>query len=428
MLASQTTGVIRLPSGTVEISSELKLAPGAHDLEISGSRTVLKVTDRFKGRAVLVAEGARNIRLRDFSVEGNRQALEKPLDAVPPENAFRVYYPNNGVLFDRVQGIEISSVRFRAIVNFAVLISRSSAIRIAQVQVEESGSRNGHNRNNTTGGIVIEEGSSDFEVRDCTFRGIRGNALWTHSLYTSPRLHDGLFVRNHFEVIGRDAIQVGHATHVRVEENTGGSIGFPPEVVDVENAGTPVAIDTSGNVDQSTYARNQFQEIDGKCIDLDGFHDGAVVANRCVNRLAAEAYPFGHFGIVMNNTNPNMSSENIEITGNDINGTKFGGVFLMGTGHRLIGNTFQNLDTAGCNESGARFGCMYKKDEPEMLEAGIYLGRGVARMIETRGNIIRNNKISGHKMKTRCIVAGPGVSLAANTIEGNQCSDDSIAH
>jgi parallel beta-helix repeat protein len=130
----------------------------------------------------------------------------------------------------------------------------------------------------------------------------------------------------------------------------------------------------------------------------------------------------------MNNTNPNMSSENIEITGNDINGTKFGGVFLMGTGHRLIGNTFQNLDTAGCNESGARFGCMYKKGEPEMLEAGIYLGRGVARMIETRGNIIRNNKISGHKMKTRCIVAGPGVSLAANTVEGNQCSDDSIAH
>jgi len=36
VLASQTTGIIRLPKGTVEISSELILAPGAHDLEIVG--------------------------------------------------------------------------------------------------------------------------------------------------------------------------------------------------------------------------------------------------------------------------------------------------------------------------------------------------------------------------------------------------------
>ena len=31
--------------------------------------------------------------------------------------------------------------------------------------------------------------------------------------------------------------------------------------------------------------------------------------------------------------------------------------------------------------------------------------------------------IFGYEMKTRCIAAGPRVSLAANTIEGNTCSD-----
>src|SRR5258706_5535379 len=50
-LTTQTTGVIRLPPGFVEISSELRLAPGAHDLEIVGSGTMLKATDEFKGRA-----------------------------------------------------------------------------------------------------------------------------------------------------------------------------------------------------------------------------------------------------------------------------------------------------------------------------------------------------------------------------------------
>jgi len=47
--------------------------------------------------------------------------------------------------------------------------------------------------------------------------GIRGNALWTHSLYTSPRSEDGRFLENHFDSIGRDAIQVGHATRIAVE-------------------------------------------------------------------------------------------------------------------------------------------------------------------------------------------------------------------
>ena len=59
-----------------------------------------------------------------------------------------------------------------------------------------------------------------------------------------------------------------------IASSTGRRIGWPYEAVDVENAGTPVAIDTAGNVSNSRYENNRFDEINGKCFDLDGFHDG----------------------------------------------------------------------------------------------------------------------------------------------------------
>jgi hypothetical protein len=422
-LATQTTGLIQLPAGVIEVSSELRLAPGAHDLEIAGAGTLFKTTKDFKGRAIFVAENARAIRFHDFSIDGNRVDFDQPMEMAPPENAFRIFYSHNGILLDRVQGAQISEVEFAAIPSFAVIASRSSNIRIKNVVVEDSGTRNAKGRNNTTGGILIEEGSSDFEVRESRFLRIRGNGLWTHSLYTSPRLHDGVFAANRFELIGRDAIEVGAASFVRVEENTGDHIGYPPEAVDVENLGTPVAIDTAGNVDHSTYARNTFEEIDGKCIDLDGFHDGSVVENNCTNRGTPVSYPFGHFGIVMNNTDPNMQSQNVEIRGNIIDGTKFGGLFLMGSGHRVTDNSFVHLNKAECNENAKKFGCIYKADEPKMLESGIYLSKGVVRIQDVRGNVIRGNTISGHKMKSRCIATGPGVSLGQNSVGQNTCED-----
>jgi hypothetical protein len=426
-LATQVTGTIRLPAGVIEVSSELKLAPGAHDLEIIGSATLLKAADGFEGRAIIVGEGITRVALRDISIEGSRFTMGKPRDMAPPENAFRIYYHDNGVLFDRAEGLELTELRFSSISGFAILVSRSSAIRVMRVQVEDSGSLDAKGRNNSTGGILIEEGSSTFEVRDSTLRRIHGNGVWTHSLFTSPRLQDGIIANNRFDTIGRDAIEIGHATRVRVEQNTGSRIGFPVEVVDIEHGGTPVTIDTAGNVDHSVYGSNKFEEINGKCIDLDGFHDGTVRENQCINRRGPQDYPSGHFGIVMNNTDPNSQPVNVKITGNLLDGTKFGALFLMGSHNQVTGNSFTHINTAECNEAAAKFGCVYKTDEPKMLETGIYLGRGVARMVETRDNVIRGNKVSGHKMKTRCIAAGPGVSLAANSIGPNTCEDYSTA-
>ncbi len=423
-LASQTTGILQLPRGTVEISSELTLAPGAHDLEIVGDETRLKAADGFQGRALLVIENAERIHLHDLEIDGNRDKLAKPLEMAPPENAFRVWYPDNGVLANNVTGLEIERVRLANVVNFPILVSQSSNVRIRDATVEDSGSKNARGRNNLSGGILFEEGSSHFEVTGSTFRGILGNGLWTHSNFRAPRQQDGSFTNNHFDTIGRDALQLGHATRVRIEQNTGARIGYPVEAVDVENQGIPIAIDTAGNVDQSEYTGNTFEEVDGQCINLDGFHDGAVRGNRCTNRKTAADYPYGSFGMAMNNANPDTHSNNIEIRDNVIDGTKFGGLFLMGSGNRVVGNRFVNVNLAGCNENAKQFGCIYKADEPEMLASGIYVSRGVARLEETRGNVIENNTITGHGMKSRCVVFGPGVSRTANTLEANTCSDD----
>src|SRR5204863_10091211 len=114
---------------------------------------------------------------------------------------------------------------------------------------------------------------------------------------------------------------------------------------------------------------------------------------------------------------------NIEISGNLIDGSKFGGLYLMGSGNKIIGNRFVRLNLAGCNESAGKFPCIYKRDEPQMLDTGIYLGRGVARLEETRGNVIRGNHISVHMMKARWVGFGSGVTRASEIGGSNTCSD-----
>lgn len=423
-LAEQKTGLIQLPSGQIVLHDELVTSPGAQDLEIAGSDTTLRAAPDFKGRALLVIDRAENVQVHHITFDGNRDNLAAPpLEMAPPENAFRVWYPNNGILADRVQGLSIVNVWLSNVRGFPILVSRSSKIRMLKLTVEDSGGKDAKGRNNLSGGVLIEEGSKNFEVHESVFRRVLGNGLWTHSLRTSERLDTGVFTKNQFDTIGRDAIQVGHATKVRVEDNTGKNIGYPPEVVDIEHGGTPVAIDTAGNVDQTQYLRNAFEDVNGKCIDLDGFHDGAVRENKCTNRKRPETYPHGHFGIVMNNTDPGVQSNNIEVTNNTLDGTKFGALFVMGSGHTITGNHFVHLNFSECNESQGKFECIYKKDEPKMLESGIYLGRGVARMEETRNNTIQGNEITGHMMKSRCVIAGPGVMLMSNKVESNDCRD-----
>ncbi|HLG97542.1 MAG TPA: right-handed parallel beta-helix repeat-containing protein [Bryobacteraceae bacterium] len=423
-LSLPLTGTYRLPPGTTEISSELKLPAGAHDLTIMGTdRTVLRAASNFHGRAILSCTGCRKIKFYNFAIDGNRGALAKAVPIAPPDQSFSSAFSDNGILIEETDGLEIDHVDFTNIASFAVLVNHSRDILLDHMHVENSGSLNAQHRNNTTGGILLEEGTSSFTVADSMFQNVRGNAVWTHSRYRSPRNQDGKIANNQFFDIGRDAIQIGHAINVDVNGNRGRRIGFPNDLVDAEGGGTPVAIDTAGNVENTTYGFNQFEEVNGKCIDLDGFHDGTIRANTCRNSGKPEEYPFGHFGIVFNNANPDMQSQNILVEENQLDGMKFGGIFLIGSGHRILHNRLLNINTAHCNENRAQFGCS-ALGEPEVLETGIYLGSHAERPAPARDNIVEGNTIRGWKMKTRCIQAAPGVKLSENTIKGNQCSDE----
>lgn len=423
------TGLVRLPAGVTDVQSEIRLPDGAHDLTISGSEhTTLRAAANFRGRAIFSCHGCRGVHFKDFSIDGNRAALEKPRPLAPSGDSFAGFYPDNGILVEQTDGLSVERVGFVNITNFAILVNHSSNVLVDHVSVSDSGSRNAKGRNNTSGGILFEEGADNFIITSSEFRNILGNGVWTHSRITAPRNRAGKILDNRFSDIGRDAIQVGHATEVRVEGNSGKRIGYPVDAIDIENGATPVAIDTSGNVDKSVYTNNKFEELDGKCIDLDGFHDGEVTHNVCVNKGTPESYPFGHFGIVVNNWNPDMKSEHITISDNTIDGAKYGGLFLLGSNHVVVRNRFLNVNLAHCNENKAKFGCVGIQGEPDVLQAGIYLGRIAAEWAQKRGDasrddVIRDNVITGYKMSERCVMAAPGVSLKESTIENNRCAD-----
>ena len=124
-----------------------------------------------------------------------------------------------------------------AIAGYTILVNAGHTVKIRGIQITDSGGLNAKKRNNTTGGILLEEGTTDFEVLDCRMANVRGNGIWTHS--TSPRNARGRIANNEFAMIARDAVQVGHATEVRVEDNRGRMIGYPSEEVDLENQAFP---------------------------------------------------------------------------------------------------------------------------------------------------------------------------------------------
>jgi hypothetical protein len=421
----QETGAVKLPAGLVVLHTEIVLPASAHDLDIDGAGATLQLAPDFSGRAALVIPGGRNVRIKGLTIDGNRDKIRHEVQDLPPSNVpFARFTRDNGILAEKTSGLRIEKITFHNIAGFPILVSASEKVRILSVNVTDSGSRNVRKRNNGTGGILLEEGTHDFEVTDCDLRNVLGNGIWTHSLYTSPRNADGRIASNHIAVIGRDAIQVGHATRVTVEKNTGVRIGYPVDAVDIEVEATPVVIDTAGNTDATQYRDNSFEEINGKCMDLDGFHDGEVRGNSCINNQAREAYPQGHYAIVMNNSNPDMQSRNILIWGNRVEGFLYGGLLVIGSGHRVSHNHFLRLNMAHCNEEAARYGCLYFPNEPDFLRSGIYLRAKAHRAADTRDNVIEDNEVNGYGIGVKCVVTGPGVSAAQNRIGNNVCTDD----
>lgn len=224
------TGTVTLPSGEFEISREILLPSDAHDLDIRGAHTTIKASNEFRGRALLAIVNGKNIRIRDLALDGNRDAVGRMFSLPPFGTMYSRFVPSNGLVAENAVNLEISSLKATRIAGFAILVSASKGVKIHDVDVTASGAFNAQRKNNGTGGIAVEENTTDFEIRRCAFAAIRGNALTVRSSET------GHVFENEFRSIAREAIRADHAGAVTIENNHMEQIGFPVEEVDSPGA------------------------------------------------------------------------------------------------------------------------------------------------------------------------------------------------
>ena len=417
-----TAATLNLRAGDTVLDAPLKIKSNtAVRGNPRGSRLLLK--PGFSGPAAIVVEGEANVTLSGFEIVGDRSEMRSEWYLPTGEAAFADYYPANGILVRKSANVTVRNVRISRIRTFPILVNASSKVLVDGVHIEESGTLNKTGRNNTTGGILFEEGVNGFEVRNSSLSRIAGNAVWTHSWARSPRQREGIIRNNTIATVGRDAIQVGHATEVHVIGNRGSEIGFPAEWVDIENHGVGVALDSAGNVDRAVYSDNHFTDVNGQCIDLDGFHDGEVTGNSCINKQTLEAYPASHYGIVFGNNDPGMKPEKTRVRGNTLEGFGYGAVFMVGTANTVEDNRFLDINRAHCGAEPITARCNYAvAEQPDLLRSGIYLAANGGRPTETSGNIIRGNIVTGYGMDAHCIASAPGVRASANTITNNTCT------
>ena len=134
---------------------------------------------------------------------------------------------------------------------------------------------------------------------------------------------------------------------------------------DVENRGIPVGIDAAGKCRAVRYEGNRFEEINGECIDLDGFHDSAVRGDVCVNRRRAGGLSrSGTLALCLIMPVSRCGRQDNVIEDNELDGMKFGGIFLIGTGHKIItaiGCADQTLRTAMRTERSSDARCSGKR-------------------------------------------------------------------
>ena len=177
-------------------------------------------------------------------------------------------------------------------------------------------------------------------------------------------------------------------------------------------------------MDHTIYSGNEFTGVAGQCFDLDGFHDGEITGNSCINPPAVAAQWIGlHFGILFGNHDPGMTSSNVTVMHNTIQGFAYGGVFLIGDHNRIEDNRFLDVNLARCGTRPVPAKCAALPDQPDALRSGIYFSDNGGRPAQTRDNVIRNNVIEGFGMAEHCISAKPGIDLKQDTIAGNTCQN-----
>jgi ubiquinone/menaquinone biosynthesis C-methylase UbiE len=279
------TGVITLPAGEILLSREVVLTPDIHDLEIRGANTTLKASDTFRGRALLVLTAGKNIRIHDLNLDGNRDVTGRMMALPPAGTMYSRALPGNGIVAEGVTGLEIYNLKAHHIPTFALLLNTSHNIKLHDVEVSDSGGFNPRRRNNATGGIALEENTTDFEIRHNRFGGLRGTGI------TLRGTERGRLTDNEFAVIARDGIRIADSKNITVDTNQIRQIGFPAEELD--GRATCIALDhvTSGELRGNTCAETLLGAfvLSGAGIKVTGNHLTALnIAHRDTSGIYLE--------------------------------------------------------------------------------------------------------------------------------------------
>jgi len=180
-------------------------------------------------------------------------------------------------------------------------------------------------------------------VSNCTFKNITGNCVWSYT-YTTANLHQNFSVFGSlFSDVGRDGTEMGDVQNFTVNNNYYYRIGYvagSPAYYPGQNA---VAIDTSGYCQNGKYSGNAMLNVNGECIDLDGFTSGEVSNNSMM--ISWNTDPLYVTDQIANYGYSPGAAQNIT-TGIQTNAT-----YDPRGGQRvtIIGNTVQNMGNMAVN-------------------------------------------------------------------------------
>jgi hypothetical protein len=414
---------VPLPKGGLEIKKPIELGAAVTDLVIEGQPgDVIRAVPGQTLQALFVCRECKRVTFRNFTVEGSAEDRAQPNEGPPLDVELRNYFGGSGIAIEGGEKVSVRNVKFHELSGFAVISAFSRGTTIDGITVTNGGTRNGRGANTGAGGVAIVEGDDSFQVRNSTFRNILGNGVWVQSGSRAQRPQNGVIEGNRFESISRNAIQLSRAFRVTVQNNSAKSIGFPVNTVS-SDAGPPAGVGSDGKVDASVIRGNRIEDINGRCFSLDGYHDGEVSGNTCINHGKAEDYPLGDLGLVLNNSSTDMRSQLVVIQGNHFEGLNLGGISIIGAGHKVIANELINLNRAGCTTSSGSSICLPNRDEPRAALSGIFLGLRGTRPDPVVEATIERNRISGKGMVANCVVAASKVHPEASIIRNNICSE-----
>lgn len=424
LAVAEGKGTIPLPGGVLELENPIVLGPRINGLKIIGKPgDVLRPLKGNEPRALIICRECKNVTIEGFTIEGDSALRERPSEAPPVDSDFRQYFNGTGIVNEGGEGMVIRNMKFKELTGFAVLTAFDKKTVIENNEFADSGTRNSKGYNTGAGGVAITDGSNGVQIRNNVFKRIYGTGVYVYAALRAERPQNTVIEKNQFENISRAAVLVARAYNVRVVNNQGKMIGFPANTVNLDMR-PPAGVGTAGKVDSSLLEENSFEQVNGRCFDLDGFHDSEVARNTCRNRGDANDYPNGGYGLVLDNSPAEVRSSGVSIHDNVIEGMRWGGAFVIGVGHKLTNNKFLRLNLLGCSATTLDGPCMPNNDEPLLGRAGIYLGLRGVRPDPASGIVIQGNEISGQGMSANCVMYGPQVKPASSTVQGNACRDN----